>query len=379
MDELFAWLARLEASTQSASVSISEHMHRVLAPSALHFDDTIIRVVDAGEDAYSFGRLPGRLSVLCWPDVSSAQTLGDQAVAAQLGAIFTLATNRRVQVAASDFPLTPEGSTMRTFLPTGLVLDRSLAGPLSSNSATEIKSLLGQLYGLGHADRDAIGAAIELHYAATLLYDVEANAAYALAIAGLERLSRTYGVAAVSWSDWEHSARLDQAFSELRLGSEQVDRLRGELLHERHLRLRQTFASYVADSLPDDTWETPLEDFAPGLTLQPDGTMKFEHWTRQPPISLSLFVPSDRALLRKRLLRSYDARSSYVHEGTRRGAVAATVAQAVGDEGSATAPIEFVGVRTMLRTLVMHEISSRTRPTALPDLVMTHRKPTDPK
>ncbi len=298
-------------------------------------------------------------------------------MAAQLGAIFTLATNRRVQVAASDFPLTPEGSTMRTFLPTDLVLDRSLAGPLGPSSTADIASLLGQLHGLGPDDRDAIGAAIELHYAATLLYDVEANAAYALAIAGLERLSRTYGVTPVNWSDWEHAARLDQAFSHLELESEQIDGLRDELLQDRHLRLRQTFASYVTDSLPDDCWQTQLEDFVPGLTLQPDGAMKFEQWTPQPPISVALFVPSDRAVLRKRLLRSYDARSSYVHEGTRRSALTATAAQTVGNEGPATAPIEFVGVRTMLRALVMHETASRTHPKALPDIVMTHGKPTD--
>jgi hypothetical protein len=192
-------------------------------------------------------------------------------VVAQLGATFTLATNRRVEVAASDLPLTPEGSTMRTFLPTGLVLDRSLAGPLWPGSQADIDSVLKQLFGLGPDDRDAIGAAIELHYAATLLYDAEPpNAAYALAIAGLEHLSRTYGAAPVEWPDWEHADRLDKVFLDLALTSEQSERLRAELLLDRHLQLRQTFANHVVNGLPDDYWQTQLEDFVPGLSVQPD-------------------------------------------------------------------------------------------------------------
>jgi hypothetical protein len=134
---------------------------------------------------------------------------------------------------------------MRTFLPTGLVLDRSLAGPLWPGSQADIDTVLKQLFGLGPDDRDAIGAAIELHYAATLLYDVEPpNAAYALAIAGLEHLSRAYGAAPVEWPDSEHADRLDKVFLDLALTSEQSERLRAELLLNRHLRLRQTFATY---------------------------------------------------------------------------------------------------------------------------------------
>jgi hypothetical protein len=372
MQELFSWLGRLESLTQDAPAGIAERMHRVLAPSVFDFEGAIVRVLDARQEANAFGGLPGRLSVLCWPDVPKEPSLSDQAVAAQLGAVFTLATNRRIQVAASDMPLTPEGSTMRTFLPTALVLDRSLAGPLGPDPKGKIDSMLSQLYGLDDDDRDAIGAAIELHYAATLLYDIEANAAYALVIAGLERLSRAYGGAPVKWPHWEQAPRLDRAFSELKLTTEQIDRLRGELLQDRHLRLRQTFASYVVDSLPDVYWQTELEDFVPGLSVQPDGSMRFEQWQAQTTNPVSLFVPSDRALLRKRLLRSYDARSSYVHEGARRAALIATASQTVGHEGTAKAPLEFVGVRTMLRALIMQEAATRTRPARLPKIAMTH-------
>ena len=71
-----------------------------------------MRVVDAHQETHSFGRVPARLSVLAWIDTApSGQSLDDQALAAQLGAIFTLATNRWIQVAASDVALTMEGTT----------------------------------------------------------------------------------------------------------------------------------------------------------------------------------------------------------------------------------------------------------------------------
>jgi hypothetical protein len=272
MQELFDWLGRLETLETSPQTStIHEHFHRVFAASALDFDGSVVRMVDTGQEALSFGRIPGRLSVLAWPDAGSgAQSLEDQAVAAQLGAVLTLATNRRVEVAASDLPLTMEGTTQRTFLPTNLLLDRSLAGPIEVDTRAELVATLSRFYGLATSDRVVLGAATELHYAAALLFDVEPNAAYAMAIAGLERLSRAYGDAPVDWSVWEQATRLDRVFADLALTDEQIGRLRHELLQDRHLRLRQTFASYAAQSLTDDFWQLELEDFVPALTMTPD-------------------------------------------------------------------------------------------------------------
>jgi hypothetical protein len=82
-----------------------------------------------------------------------------------------------------------------------------------------------------------IGAAAELHYASTLLFDLDPNAAYALCVAGLERLSRAYGAAPAEWAAWEDAQRLDRVFEELSLSESQQDRLRQELLKNRHLRL----------------------------------------------------------------------------------------------------------------------------------------------
>ena len=370
MEELFQWLTRLEALSQTVPPVFVERMHRVFVPSPLDFDGTVIRVVDSGQEASSFGRLPGKLAVLCWPDSNTSPSLGNQAVAAQLGAVFTFATNRRIEVAASDLAITPEGTEQRIFLPTNLVADRALAGPLGPDPENQITSVLESLYGLPSSDRESIGSAMELHYNAALLYDVDVNAAYALAVAGAERLSQAYGSQSVAWMDWEHSSRFDRVFDEVSLTETQADRLRAEILLERHLRLRQSFASYATETLPETFWDCPLDVFTPGLTRVPGGAAQFGGWVSGDPESIGKFVPSDRAVLRKRLLKSYDARSSYVHAGTRRDMISATVGQTV-TEDSTVGPIEFVGIRAILRELIACELGARSVPSKLPPFIRT--------
>jgi len=113
MNELFDWLDRLEAlavRAQTEPVAITEHLHRVFAPSRLDFDEFLVRVEDGRQEAYAFGALPGTsLSWLGRTRSRPAEPFGDQAIAAQIGGLLTLATNRRVQVAASDIVLTREG------------------------------------------------------------------------------------------------------------------------------------------------------------------------------------------------------------------------------------------------------------------------------
>lgn len=376
MRELFEWLERLEAiahRAQTEPVAIAEHYHRVFTPTALDFDDFLVRIIDGNQEAYAFGAIPGRLSVLAWPSEAPAQSaVGDQAIASQIGALLTLATNRRIQVAASDISLNMAGSTNRVFLPTNTGLDRSLSAPIAVDTRTELKLLLEATYGLQGSDRDPLGAAIELHYAATLLINLDPHAAYALVVAGLERLSRAYGEAPVRWEDWEQASRMDTVFSELALSDEHATRLRAEMLADRHLRLRQTFASYVSETLPMAFWSLEIDDAVPGLEMRPDGSATFHGLTEAPSIPITNFVEDDRSVLRARLLRSYDARSSYVHEGRRRDAGSATLRQLVGKEVGNSAPLEFVALRLILRTLILFEIEARSNPRDLPPPLMRH-------
>ena len=371
MQELFAWLARLDRLSNTIPPEASERMKRLSSPSALDFDQSVVRVVDANQEAYSFGREPARLSVLAWRDEASRQeSIEDQALGAQLGAVLTLATNRRVQVASSDVVLTLEGTTQRTFIQSGTILDRSLSGPIKGNAQALLEEVLSSLYGLSDADRAAIGAATELHYSAVLLFDIDPNAAYALCVAGIERLSRDYGSGApVDWGAWEASGRLDRTFDELGLSEEQIVALRAALLENLHLQLRQTFAAYVVESLPDEFWASEVENFFPQIQIDPDGTSTFLAMSEGPSVPIERFVPRDVEQLKKRLLRSYDARSSYVHEGRGRSAMGSTLSQMVlAKEPKKAQPVEFVGLRAVLRTLILREARQRGNPAPLPNI-----------
>src|SRR5205807_7254050 len=51
-----------------------------------------------------------------------------------------------------------------------------------------------------------------------------------------------------------------------------------ELLANRHLRLRQTFARYVADTLPEEFWELKIDHHVPMITLPSSGEAAFSGW-----------------------------------------------------------------------------------------------------
>lgn len=371
MDELFEWLRRLDDITSQPGTEISEWMCRVVAPTALDFDESVLRVVDTHQEMNWLGRFPGKLAVLTRPDAPGRQmSLADQVLAAQLGAVLTLATNRRVQVAAADVPLTLEGTEQRIFLPTAII-DSSLNGELPVDTRDALEQALRLLVGLADRDRAVLGAATELHYTAVLLADVDPNAAYAVAIAGIERLSRAYGEVPTEWWFWDRSGEFDELFRALDLTDDQCHRLREAILRDQHLRLRQTFASYVVDALPAEFWNSHFEPYAPAIEIV-DGQAHFRHMVAEKPVPITSLVPNEPDELRKRLLRSYDARSAYVHEGRRATGPAETLRELVATTDVGVGPVQFAGIRLILRTLIQHEAGKRANPAELPSIQWMH-------
>lgn len=377
MRELIEWLDRLDELVAAGHGEFEEHLKRVSAPFHLDFDQSVVRFIDPDQTVWSFGALPTQLAVMAWFDkAGSGGFTEDQSIAAQLGALLTIATNRRVEVAATDFSTTMEGTTQRNFLRSSSILDRALIGPFGGNPRDAFELVLKKVRGLDASDLDAIGSAISLHYAAVLLFDTDADAAYALAVAGIERLSREYASTTAEWSWWEDSGRLDSVFAELALTSLQAARLREELLKNKQLRLRQTFTAYVLGQLSSEFWSVGLENFVPGITMMPDGIASADQMIRQELLNVESVVPRDQDVLRRRLLASYDARSTYVHSGIgRRLPIIATTAQLVGQEAPRVAPIEFMGIRAILRNLIWKELNDRSTARELPQFLAVHPSP----
>jgi hypothetical protein len=381
MRELFEWVERMRSVRAPAKpteqLPLSLRYHRVAVPSPLDFDRSLIRVMDTGSRVQLFGNLPCSLSVLCWADNAGRRDMRtDQAIATQIGGLMTLALNRRVRVASDEVPIGMEGSDTKSFI-SSQVNDRELTGPLPENPQDAIEATLKQLLGLPQADRGPLGAAIDLHYASTLLHDVDLNAAYALVVAGIETLSRHFRDPATEWGEWNEAERFDKVFEQLFLSEEQKDRLRTEILKDKHLRLRQGFADYVCERLQDDFWSASVQDYTPALRMRQPGVAEFDKFTEGRAISIEQFVPSNRTVLRRRLLAAYDARSLYVHEGGRRVDSMTSLLAAIPIDQKPTAPVEFAGLRRILLALIRAELEAWSEPVELPGFALLHQMPED--
>ncbi len=370
MKELANWLERL--SHLGATRSPSANMHRVAAPSAVHFDDSIVRFQDGQQRVSAFGSLPVPLSVMVWPDEESSLSFQSQVVASELGALLTLALNRRVQVSAAEAPLNLEGSTNRFFLPIAYIADSTLIAPIDVDVRASLEHRLAQVGGLRDFDRAAIGEATDLHYASALLYDIDLNASYALAVAGIERLSRAYGTDGSTWADWEQATRFDEIFTAIELNEHQAGTLRRELVKDRQLRLRQTFANYVIAALPGRFWTERIPAYMPQVTMMPDGSAEYVEMTFRGEDRVDSLLARDTKLLKRRLLRSYDARSGYVHQGTRGVGLLETIRARVPASADDSGPIDYAVLRAILRSLVLRELDARSDPIVLPDIKMFH-------
>jgi hypothetical protein len=283
----------------------------------------------------------------------------------------TKATGRRIRVASAEINTHMEGSNQYLFLPAA-PQDRELGGPVLNGAQEAIEHLMSQLIGLADSDRLTIGNAIELHYAAALLLNVDLNAAYALCVAGIEALAARYAETSSTWEQWDQSSRFDDVFGQAGLDATQSQLLRSALLEGRHLGLRQRFANYICERIPPPFWETEVQDYIASITMNPDGTALF---TGQGPAErwpITQFVPSERDVLRRRLLASYDARSSYVHTGDRAIDPLASLTAAVGIHQHRTEPIGIIGLRRILVALLDVELEARSEPAPLPPLKLTH-------
>lgn len=303
------------------------------------------------------------LGALVWADAhSDAPSMADEEVARQIGALLTFLTNRRVRVYAEESPVSL-GDDTKMFLSTSTA-DRSLCGgPFADGLGSQLDDVLAQFSSLPDGDCDAIGSAIELHDAGVQLVSTgNVDVAYAMLVAGVERLSDAYDEYDPEWSDWPNSDRLDKTLAELGIEGQPADRIRGEIIDGLYLKLRQRFATYASTRLPDAFWDQTVIPFLPTAAVSGKSSA-FTGFEPLPEQEMSEIVPSDRAELRPRLLRSYDRRSRYVHAGTRVG---------FGDDahawldGFATdkMALPFAGMRAVLRTLIAEELAERSEPIA---------------
>jgi hypothetical protein len=377
MKELLSWLARLDAfvvGLPERKNPMPARHYRVASSSKLQFDGTVVKIAATDRVQYPFSSFPVSISVLTWWDIDGlGEFLDDQAIATQLGALLTLSAGRRIQVASREVGTSLEGRVGTTFLPTA-VDDRELFGPVPIAIRHEFEQRLAQLAGLDSDALSAVGSAIDLHYASTLLFETDLQTATTLLVAGLEALAGHFEKSSATWTDFPDNGRLDKTFEEIGLSDQQVAALKAELLRGQRGSKRR-FVSYVVRRLPKAFWGTRVVDFVPEYTFPPDGSDHFTGFKVGQTTPMAQWVPSDRKELATRLGATYDVRSRFVHAGKRPPTTFTTTKTASGGSTNAKDPLPYAALRRILKALIDAELANST-PAQLPDFKLVEEPPT---
>ncbi len=351
--------------------------YRVASPSVLDFDDDVVLLETTGLEVTLFGSFPNQMSILTLHDADPEPNMvRDQAIATQIGAVLSMAAGRKIRVASSEITSRMEGKAVTNFLPAALD-DREMIGALPDDVQPAFDHLLSQIVGLPEGLRQAVGSAIELHYAAAQLFDVDVNTAHTLTVAGIETLSAQFEQLDIGWDDFEEAKRFETVFASLNLDEVQKEGMREAVLEGKHLKLRQRFATYVGRRLPATFWDHDIIGYTAGLTMNPDGSAAFTGFTKSEGTPIDNVVPKDPEMLRKRLLATYDSRSKYVHTGARAHDTVTTMNALTGRPAQAKTPIAFAGMRRILVALIKAELDEHSIPAALPQFRLFKDLPPD--
>lgn len=370
MTHIQEWFRRLNELDESREDAAHELAFRVLATSALDINGSIIRVDPTDRLAEPFGSMPARMSVMHFLDGGDATNVRrSQALATQIGAVITLALGRRVRVASDVIVARLDGADHVNFIPSG-VNGRDLYGPISGNPKRLVETMLTRIAGLSDDDATPILAASELHYAATQLFDVDLHTAFTLVVAGLETLAGHFEAQPPTWETYNDAPHWDAVFDRLGLDATQSQAMRDELLIDKHVRLRQRFATYTLRMLTPGFWLYAVRDFTPSYSFAPQSSSFLGMEEVRTPTPMDVIVPREPAVLRRRLLACYDARSTFVHVGTKAMDADSPLLSRAGAPISNTSPLEFTALRRILEWVLREEIAQRSHPAALPDCIL---------
>ena len=364
MKTLITWLRRLAEITPENGPTVN--FFRLLVPGfePLDVEDWLLSIDPQGplpSDARA--SCPESLSLIRVPDLPGRETNIHERhrLGVDLACLFSLALNVRVLIPHAIDINIPQ-LNKKIFQPFSHIIDPNILGTLPDEPKRRLETYLNGIAGLDFDDLAIINAASSAYYAALLLFDREARAAYTLLVAGIEVLSRKYGAPPTDWAEWEESNSWETFITSQNLTSSQAYALRERLMRDKQLRLGATFRNYAASRLSDAFWEKPWEEWIYGINAN-DGT-----WLPANPMStrtISDILPKDRIGLQKALGKSYSLRSSIVHEGE--WVELMSLALPPAPTLDLSRPLPFAILRAILAELIWLEISSRSKPCRLPD------------
>ncbi len=275
-----------------------------------------------------------------------------------LGGLLTLVADRRCQV-LPEIPLSIEGQNQTVLAPLTGQIDATLGAPMPPWKDIDqgLRSALANISSIPDEDAEAISAAIHLHYCASLLLPRDLTGAYALAIAGLETLAMQFGNPPTSWEAWDQAASWDKFFMSHDLTAEQSCAFRVRLIKDKHMRLAETFGTYVSETLPDGFWDEKFKGYIWGIDGSTGVQLKGA-WTEEQPRDRHFH--DDRAKVKMAFKKAYQARSQFMHSG--RQTVTFNNELFGEDSDRNRSRVSFSQARAALRRLILLELEERGDP-----------------
>ena len=373
MKSLTSWLHRLTLITGESGPKLDYFRVFVSGKEALDIDDWLFTI----DPQHSVSTDPfygnsKAWSVLRLPEIQEVEMniKNRHRFSVDLACVLSLALERRV-IIPMDLPVRSSAQTIE-FLSLAEIADQSIDAPIPMDAKNRVIDYLTAIAGLSSDDQDIIGDASTAYYGALLLFDREPRAAYTLLIAGIESLSRKYGLPPTDWHEWELSKEWDEAFDAQSLSSKQAEAFRIRLLADKHLRLSMTFRNYASSRVLDSFWDKSLNQWIPGVNASTG-----EQLPRRPMTArkVSDFISKDRAVLKKLLGKSYNLRSSVVHESSWIDLM--KLGQPVPNADYRSLALSFPILRILLAELIRIEISERSSSAELPDFQLFREVPRD--
>lgn len=369
MKAITSWLKRLRNIDHG---QIIRHLFRVYVPGKQPLDITNWLIECEPRPIYS--RNPNQnvtetMSVGWLVDEKRNLTslFDQQRLSVELGALFSFALDRRVSI-PFEVSLNIQGTDQYIFTPYSEIVDRTILGPIHSDSLSRIVALFSSIQNLSEADQGTIGDAISLYHASMILFDKEIRSAYTLIIAGMEVLAMAYGDPPKEWTDWEDHKKWETLFDRIELSCEQSEQIKFEMLRNRNLRLKATFRKYCNERLSDAFWDNEYEEWMNPLDGNKGVRMEQFLYKKR---KISETLPKDRGLLCKLLGISYDLRSKFVHRGHWLGPI--DLASPPNGLVPPDKPIPYSILRQLFCELIKSEISDRSSPSDLPDCKLSRK------
>ncbi|MFG1745782.1 hypothetical protein ACGFJ4_16580 [Micromonospora chalcea] len=288
--------------------------------------------------------------------------------AAMLGALLTLVTDRRCQVAPEVFAKV-DGQEDHFAIPVTGQVDSTLGAPMPAWEQIDprFREVVARLTSLSNDDMAAVSAAIHMHYCAALLLTRDLAGAYALTVGGIECLAQRFGNPPTEWQEWDKAAGWEKFITKHQLSAQQAEALRGRLMKDQHIKLAETFATYATNRLPEGFWAQPVRSYQWGIKADPAGAHPIEgSWSEPQPLGPEF--ADDPGKAKAAFKTAYQLRSGFLHAGKREvtfirdafhGALPANGRDSSpGDKARLT----MAQLRAVLRSLIIRELVERGDP-----------------